>query len=228
MKKPRLLDLYCCAGGCSVGYHRAGFLVTGVDLKPQPNYPFEFRRADAVRYLLKHGREYDAVAASPPCQKYSKSRHIHSSGDRHADLIEITRKALVQVGRPYVMENVVDAPLEDTILLCGTMFKLKVFRHRLFESSRDLFLLAPQHHPRHWGETAPRGSYDVGQGRGGFMCCVGNNFDKVKGAVAMGIDWPMTRKEIAQAIPPAYTEFLGKQLMAHITGYNPDPVGLIW
>lgn len=226
--KPKLLDLYCCAGGCSAGYSRAGFAVTGIDSKEQPNYPFLFKRADAIKFLLENGHRYDAIAASPPCQRYSKAATIHGNAGAHPDLVHATRAALLKIDRPFIMENVKDAPLLDAITLCGTMFNLRVFRHRIFESSPGLVLVAPQHHPKHWGETAPRGAYDRGQGRGGYVCVVGNNFDRALGAKAMGIDWPMTRKELSQAIPPAYTEFLGKQLLAYITGRNPDPVGLVW
>ena len=143
MSRPKLLDLFCGAGGCSVGYHRAGFDVTGVDARPQPSYPFAFVQADALAYLGEHGREYDAVHASPPCQRYSIARRIHGNGETHPDLLEPTRAALVSNGRPWIIENVPGAPVRFPVLLCGLMFGLRVFRHRLFESSVLLFCPPP-------------------------------------------------------------------------------------
>ena len=104
---PVLLDLFCGAGGAAVGYHRAGFDVIGVDLRPQPSYPFRFVQADALEYLAAHGRDFDAIHASPPCQHYTVARKIHDSGDRHPDLVDAVRARLVAVGVPWVIENVV-------------------------------------------------------------------------------------------------------------------------
>lgn len=146
--KPRLLDLFCGAGGCSVGYERAGFDVVGVDLNPQPRYPFEFRQVDAID-VLNHLRcgglrrdNFDAIHASPPCQDYSAAMAHLSSGD-FPRLIEPVRDLLVEIGLPWVIENVVGAPLPiqsdlfgaHGVELCGTMFDLRVYRHRLFECS---------------------------------------------------------------------------------------------
>jgi DNA (cytosine-5)-methyltransferase 1 len=213
-RKPRLLDLYCGAGGCSVGYSRAGFEVVGVDNRPQPHYPFEFHLADALEFLAAHGHEYDAIAASPPCQHYTIGRKIHNSGERHPDLIGVTRDLLMATGKPWVIENVPGAPLRDPIMLCGTMFDLRVFRHRLFESSVKLFV--PEH-LRHDGNTGATDGYStLARGRNGYICVAGHNFRREEGAVAMGIDWMGTRYELAQAIPPAYTQFVGARLMEYL------------
>jgi len=204
MMRPRLLDLFCGAGGCSVGYHRAGFDVVGVDSKPMPRYPFESIQADALEYLAEHGREFDAIHASPPCQQYSVTKSIW--GKEYADLIPATRELLHATGKPWVIENVQPAPLGG-IVLCGMMFGLKVYRHRRFESSELLF--AP-HHPRH-KERAVAVGHKANDGQ--FMTVAGHISSIAVARKAMGIDW-MTRAELVQAIPPAYTEYVGKQLLA--------------
>jgi DNA (cytosine-5)-methyltransferase 1 len=219
--RPKLLDLFCKAGGAAVGYHRAGFDVVGVDIEPQPNYPFEFVQGDALEVVGRIGAEFDAIHASPPCQRYSVGRSIHGSGDRHPDLVAPVREALSRAGRPWVIENVVGAPLSPySAVLCGLMFGLGVLRHRRFEAS--FLLLAPPHqrHPKHLTtgtRTAKRGGRGNGYSTGeqGLVCVAGNNFVREAAAKAMGIDW-MTRRELAQAIPPAYTAFVGTQLIALI------------
>lgn len=226
MTRPKLLDLFCCAGGCAVGYHRAGFDVVGVDLAPQPRYPFTFVQGDALEYLAAHGSEFDAIHASPPCQRYTVARTIHDSGGRHPDLVEPVRNLLLAIGKPWVIENVMGAPLQRAIVLCGLMFGLRVLRHRVFESSH--LLLVPPHprHPAHLTTgtvTAKRGGKGSGYstGAGGLVCVAGNNFVREAGAAAMGIDWPMSRKELAQAIPPAYTHYIGKRLLEQIQEPTP-------
>lgn len=219
MARPRLLDLFCGAGGAACGYHRAGFDVVGVDVRPQPRFPFAFVRADALEYLATHGREFDAIAASPPCQRYTVAASIHDSAADHPDLIAATRAALADCAKPWVMENVPNSPLaRGSATLCGLMFGLRVLRHRVFESS--VLLMMPQHprHPKHQRtgtQTAKRGGEGNGYstGAGGLVCVAGNNFNRAAGAGAMGVDWPMTRGELANAIPPAYCEFIGRQLM---------------
>lgn len=138
------MDLFCGAGGCSMGYHRAGFEVVGVDLHPQKRYPFEFHQADAIKFCREHGHEFDAIHASPPCQAHSALRALQK-GKVYPDLIPATRAAVAATGKPYVIENVPGAPLGATgwlLLLCGTMFGLvtpdgraEIRRHRLFECS---------------------------------------------------------------------------------------------
>lgn len=215
--KLKLLDLFCCAGGASVGYHRAGFEVHGLDINPQPNYPFAFTRADALNLPRKFLLGFDAIHASPPCQSYSDLAKRNGNADAHPRLIEPVREMLNAAGRPYVIENVEGAPLQNPIVLCGTMFKgLRVIRHRLFES--NVPLSAPPHmphkdHPRvhtldkrknHYGKTDEW--KDFVQVTGGGNCSIASARD------AMGIDW-MTKKEINESIPPAYAEYIGQQLI---------------
>lgn len=218
--RPRLLDLFCGAGGAGMGYHRAGFAVVGVDIEPQPRYPFEFHQADALEFPL-HG--FDVVHASPPCQGYSRLRHLPWLKNRTWPLlIDQMRERLAATGRPWVMENVADAPLQG-VTLCGQMFGLPVYRHRLFESSE--LLLQPRH-PRHrfvigHGRSVNdrrKGSLNNGSARGAWgtaqaiVTVAGGQYRKADGERALGIDW-MSKDELSQAIPPAFTEFLGRQLI---------------
>jgi DNA (cytosine-5)-methyltransferase 1 len=203
--KPRLLDLFCGAGGAGMGYARAGFDVTGVDIKPMPRYPFAFIQGDALEYLTAHGHEYEAIHASPPCQRYTALQVVR--GREHPDLVAPTRKALEATGKPWVIENVVGAPMNTTIVLCGAMFGLKVYRHRLFESNQMLF---QPHHELHRDST-PRAGRGISPK--GFISVAGNTGNADYARLAMGIDW-MNRDQLSQAIPPAYTEYIGKQLMA--------------
>lgn len=219
-RPPRLLDLYCGAGGCSEGYRRAGFEVEGVDIEPQPHYRFKFHQHDALAFLAAHGAKYDAIHASPPCKRFSSAARRNGHASKHPDLLSPTRDALVRLGVPWVIENVGDAPMRPVaVQLCGLMFGLGVFRHRWFESS-SVLLFAPRH--------VPHGDRRVGDGR---MVCVAGHGDyspgnygtkgprayqsKASWAAAMGIDW-MTRLELSQAIPPAYTHFVGRQILQHL------------
>ena len=207
--KPRLLDLYCCAGGAAMGYHRAGFEVVGVDNKPQPHYPFEFHQADALTYPLKG---FDAYHASPPCQGYiQRNKNLDTKWPK---LIEPTRERLK--GYMYVIENVEGSPLINPLTLCGTMFGLPLRRHRLFESNPQIYF--PPTQCNHWG-TVAHGQFAAVYARGGKGPRHGAGIREagpVAGAPtwedAMVIDW-MTVKELSQAIPPAYTEYIGKELM---------------
>lgn len=211
--RPRLLDLFCGAGGCSMGYHRAGFDVVGVDNRPQPRYPFAFVQADALEYGLEHGTEFDAIHASPPCQRYSVATapHGNKGRDKHPDLIEPTRAFFLSLKRPFVIENVMGAPMRPpAIMLCGMMFGLRVLRHRWFES--NVLLFSPPH-PRHPAGTLTNAHRGYDRGKSPFVCLAGHNFERREGERAIGINWMRSRRELAQAVPPAYTEFIGKQLI---------------
>lgn len=213
--KPRLLDLFCGAGGAAMGYHRAGFDVVGVDIVPQPTYPFQVMTGDAIEVL----RELDltgfaVIHASPPCQAFSDLAKRNGNADAWPNLIEPTRRALEDTGLPYSIENVEGAPLYNPIILCGSMFPgLRVIRHRLFES--NVPMLAPPHgrHPlvfthdkrkAHYGQLDQDVSFV--QVTGGGNATIANKRD------AMGMPWA-SNHGLNEAIPPAYTEFIGRQLM---------------
>jgi DNA (cytosine-5)-methyltransferase 1 len=218
VSKPRLLDLFCGAGGAAMGYHRAGFEVVGVDIKSQPHYPFEFVQSDAIAFLYAHGPEFAAIHASPPCQPFTRGQALRrGKASAKPDLVEPTRALLVDTGLPYVIENVPGAPLLNPMVLCGSMFGLQVRRHRLFESSALLF---PPTECRHREQGRPVGVYHTmgDQVKGidhttGRLVLGGRTADSVEeGGAAMGIDW-MTWRELAESIPPAYTEWIGRQLL---------------
>ena len=224
--KPRLLDLFCCEGGASMGYYRAGWDVTGVDILPRfaKRYPFRFVAANALEYAADHWREYDAIHASPPCQAYSIATLGSGKQGNHPRLVEPTREALAATGLPYVIENVPRAPLLNPITLCGSMFdltatdddgtKLRLERHRLFESNVWLTSGECAH-----DKTIPVGGvYSGGRTdrreareirKGGYTPA-----KHVREAL-MGIDW-MTLHGLSQSLPPAYTEFIGAQLLDHL------------
>lgn len=190
-----MLDLFCGAGGAAMGYHRAGFDVTGVDIKPQKNYPFAFVQDNALDYCREHGHEYDAIHASPPCQRYANVTRWRGIQESHPDLVPQTRTELIRADVPWVIENVSNAPIRPDLILCGSHFGLNVIRHRWFETSwREFSLLPSCGHDgalpfEHKGERAY--------------------------ADAMGCQW-MTAVEAREAIPPAYTEFIGRQVLAHL------------
>jgi DNA (cytosine-5)-methyltransferase 1 len=205
-----------------MGYHRAGFDVVGVDINPQPNYPFEFHQADALTYPLDG---YDAIHASPPCQRYStatgRARKQTHDPDAYPDLIAPTRARLVEFsGVPWVMENVEAAPLVNHVRLCGSTFGLDLRRHRLFELGRWHPVLVPPC-AHHW-QTPRFRSLDGARGRAGYLARVigvhgHTNYagERALRERSMGIDW-MTPSELVEAIPPAYTEFIGGQLLDHL------------
>lgn len=207
----KLLDLFCGAGGAAMGYHLAGFEhITGIDVSPQPRYPFRFIQGDALEYLTQHGHEFDVVHASPPCQGYSSCRHLPGREDyEYPKLIDAVRQQLRSYGKSFIIENVPGAPLENPLVLEGRQFGLKVLRKRLFECSPWL-MGPPLPILRRRRYCAPLSEFDRGQY--GFVGVYGQRFEKAKGAAAMQIDW-MTRAELAQAIPPAYTEFIGRELL---------------
>jgi DNA (cytosine-5)-methyltransferase 1 len=230
--KPRLLDLFCGAGGAAMGYHRAGFEVVGVDIKPQPHYPFEFIQRDAFGFLdtLQDAwtnlgaRYFDAIHASPPCQGYSRLRHLPwLKGREYPMLIDPVRKRLEALGLPWVIENVEDAPMPYYIVLCGTQLGLpSVTRHRKFGSNQLLWSLPHQKHDRVLASGgASLGKRYTGHGVTGVVkeisriSVAGHVTGWREAAEHMGIDW-MKREELTQAIPPAYTEWIGRQLLAAI------------
>lgn len=215
-ERPLLLDLFCGAGGCSVGYVHAGFRVIGVDLNPQPHYPCEFHQGDAIEaleILIDKGEyagveleEISAIHASPPCQKFSRLAVMHPDRE-HPDLIAPARDRLKLLGLPYVIENVEGAPL-DGITLCGSHFGLGVERgwlrrHRIFECSFPIGQPRCAHPP---GVPAV-GVYGHGGHSGKHRMLA-----KAEAADAMGIQW-MNRDELAQSIPPAYTRHIGYRLL---------------
>ena len=202
--KPKLLDLFCGAGGAAVGYHRAGFEVVGVDNKPQPHYPFEFHQADALIYPLEG---FDAYHASPPWQAYSKAfSMLIGHRKEHPDLVEPTRQLLLQTNKPFVIENVIGSPLRDYIQLEGTMFGLEVKKARNFElHGFDILLLpAKPDNTRGWIKSGRL----VGMMQHSAYPNERVNRRELAAAYEMG--WFCTRHELRQAIPPAYTEYIGK------------------
>lgn len=212
---PRLLDLFCGAGGAAAGYHAAGFDVVGIDIEPQPNYPFEFIQMDALAAFAwwDEGLNFDAIHASPPCQSFTAYRRKgHGVGDGYLNLIPETRELLSGSGLPYVIENVEGAPLVDPIRLCGSSFGLDVRRHRLFESNVPLTAPACDHSwqtprfPPATNRTNLRSTVEVGVWRIPL---------DVQHRAMGGCEW-MTLRELSEAIPPAYTKHIGEQLMAHV------------
>lgn len=202
----KLLDLFCKAGGAGMGYHRAGFEVVGVDIEPQPNYPFEFVQADAMTFPLDG---FDVIHASPPCQRYTQLG-TRENLSHYPDLVDAIRERLQAAGVTWVIENVPGAPLRKPIVLCGAMFGLRSYRHRLFECSKALKV--PEH-PKHVVRVNRRGENRREHwANGGFITITGD-VGTYCGPEAMGIDW-MTGNELSQAIPPAYTEWIGRQLVS--------------
>jgi len=235
--KPSLLDLFSGGGGAARGYQRAGFCVLGVDLEAQPRYiGCRFLQADALEYLAKHSQEYDAIHASPPCQAYTSLRKMWNS-KQHPDLVSLTWERLKATGVPWVMENVVGAPFGAPIILCGSMFRLgcegaELRRHRLFETSFPL--MSPSACVHGWSGKAAEtigvyghaGGYSLrqryatigvygGHGRDRRRRKNGQHFSTALRAEAMGIDW-MTGAELSQAIPPAYTTWIGRMLLQEL------------
>lgn len=204
-----LLDLCAKAGGAAEGYRRAGWNVTCVDIKPQPRNPFKFIQADALHYLAEHWQNYDAVHISPPCQPFSAMSACRPGlADEYPDLIAAARGLLDLTGLPYVIENVPRSPLRPDLMLCGQMFGLDLYRHRIFET--NWFAWQPDH-PRHTTPASRAGHWKPGT----IMSISGHVSPIAEAKRAMGIDW-MSRDELAEAIPPAYTEHIGWQLLDHI------------
>lgn len=220
MKKPRALDLFCCAGGAGMGLHNAGFDVVGVDIEPQCRYPFEFHQADAMTFPLDG---FDFVWASPPCQGYTALRHAPGAKGTAPQLIDAVRTRLEANGKPWCIENVEEAAwaMRDPVTLCGSMFGLgaqgcRLQRHRLFECSFKFNPPVCRHDARPvigvYGGHSRRRAASAG-GRGTKDVWVGGH--KAAASKSMGIDW-MTLGELSEAIPPAYSEFIGREAMAHL------------
>ena len=217
MKRPRLLDTFCGGGGAGTGYHRAGFEVVGVDIEPQKRYPFEFIRADALKFITEHGREFDVIHASPPCQKFTTLQNINRAQGRHndhIDLISASRSLLMETGKPYVIENVQGAPLKTQIILCGHSLGLtRLARHRHFESNYLLFAPPCSHRRSMLPIIGVYGNRPDGHRvseRQYRLTRTARSLEE--GSEIMGIDW-MNWDELKEAIPPAYTEWIGRQLM---------------
>jgi DNA (cytosine-5)-methyltransferase 1 len=226
-RRPRLLDLFSCEGGAAVGYHRAGFEVVGVDLEPRfaKRYPFEFHAGDAIEFVKEHGHEFDAIHASPPCQRYSITNAARQAD--YPDLVSPTRDALNATGKPWVIENVVGAPLIDAIALTWPMFyepgsvldedgtPLTMLRERRFES--NIALTAPSATP------VPAGAQIAGSYGGARRDKVEARTVRHGGYVPakhvqqqlLGIDW-MTQHGMYQSLPPVYTEWIGLQFRQHL------------
>lgn len=206
--RPRLLDLFCGAGGASMGYHRAGFDVVGCDINPQPHYPFPFVQADALAPPFDLSG-FSLIHASPPCQAYVRSGMVAKDG-RHPMLIEPVRAMLESSGVPWVIENVPGSTLRADVVLCGSMFGLAIRRHRWFETSPTLLGLTPP-----CDHSRPiTGVYGHPHGKGGAFPTKRRPMlpsDAETWSREMGIDW-MTPRELSQAIPPAYTEWIGRRL----------------
>lgn len=232
MSAPLLLDLYCCQGGASAGYVRAGWSVVGLDKNPQRRYPFPFVQADALvalrrlidgepiwfhgadRDVMAHLSDFDAIHASPPCQARTKAQKIR--GNDHPNLIAPTRDLLLETGLPYVIENVVPEnpdndpdPLIDPMMLCGAMFGIETYRHRLFETN---FAVSVPEHPVHVVRNTKMGRRTV---EGEYMHIVGNFTDPERARRIMSMPWA-SRDGLREAIPPVYAEHIGRQVIAHL------------
>lgn len=199
------LDLFCCGGGAGMGLKQAGFDVVGVDINQQPKYPFKFIKSCAIDFLKNTDlSEFDFLWASPPCQAHTKAKKLQ--GNEHECFIERVRELFERSGKPWCIENVVGAPLKNPILLCGTMFGIKTYRHRLFECS---FPIKQPYHP-------PHRQKQVKMGRpvkdGDYIQIVGH-FSGVKYAQkVMGIDW-LGQNELREAIPPCYSKFIAETFL---------------
>ena len=210
-RRPRLLDLFCGGGGASMGYWLAGFEVVGVDVKPQPRYPFPFFQADALEFVRFYGHRFDAIHASPPCQAYSRLAARHPDRE-YPDLVEPARELLLAVERPYVIENVPEAPLVDPVVFCGSSWRLgtedfQLRRHRAFETNWPLQALPCDHDGR------PTISVAGHAGRASRN----NSGSSAERREAMEIPW-LGRDALSEAIPPHYTEWIGWQLRARLEG----------
>lgn len=224
-KRYRILDVFCCAGGASGGYARAGFDMIGVDLQDQPNYQFAFYKANALDYLsmLRDTKDQgiplnlDAIHASPPCQAHTAlTKGTNAKTHSYLDLIPETRHLLDQIGLPYIIENVEQSTVRPDLKLCGEMFGLRVLKHRLFEISG--FEVTQPEHIKHKGRAAgwrhgskPEAPYYVSvYGTGGSRGTIDDWRE------AMEMPWAGKKRELSEAIPPAYCEYIGGHLRNHL------------
>lgn len=216
-----LLDLFCCEGGAGEGYRRAGLQVVGVDIEDKSERnPHRFVQGDALEYLEAHGHEYDLIHASPPCQSYSRAlRHMAAPQPK---LIDATMALLHKIGKPWIIENVVGAPLANGcdlfgnhgVELCGTMFGLRVYRHRIFQTSFPIAQPRPCDHSRH--AMNPHSS----AGRDRMYREFGRGDPERVWAKEMGVEW-MSRSGAREAVPPVFTEYIALQFLKHrVTAYG--------
>lgn len=214
MRRPRVLDLFCCSGGAAMGYWQAGFEVVGVDIQPRPNYPFKFIQGDALDAMREMCQDFHLVHASPPCQPHSALTKGTNKGRAYADFLPQMRELCLWYGVPWVIENVSGADMRRDLTLCGEMFGLGVIRHRHFEMHWWGDLAIQPAHVKHRGPVRgwrhgvyQDGPYIAAYGKGGG-----------KGSVAemqqaMGITWTDVHEELTEAIPPAYTRYIGEEFI---------------
>jgi len=227
-RRPRVLDLFCCAGGAGMGYWRAGFDVVGVDIVDRPRYPFEFIQADALDVMRDHCQEFHLVHASPPCQHSCTLTKGTNKGREYVDLIPQMRELCLWYGVDWVIENVAGADIRRDLTLCGEQFGLAVLRHRHFELGWiGAEPVQPMPHRKHRGPVRGwrhgvyrNGPYIAAYGKGGGKGSVAEM------QAAMGITWTDVHEELTEAIPPAYTEWIGREWIVR-GGWNarsePDP-----
>lgn len=207
-KRPLAIDLFCCGGGASMGLQRAGFSVIGIDIEKQPHYPFPFIQADVTTLSPEWLSSFDFVWASPPCQSFTNHARQKGTADNHPNLIPPTRALLDASGLPYIMENVPAAPLRNDLMLCGSMFGLKLVRHRIFET-QGFSVPQPEH-----GEHHPEYVTVTGNPGGSSKRDGGQHFGSTEQwREAMGIDW-LPASRLKEAIPPAYSEHIGLAALA--------------
>lgn len=222
MEVLRLLDLYCGGGIVADGYAAAGFVeIVGVDIEPQPYYPYEFVQGDAIEYALENGHKFDLIHASPPCLKYTPLSRLQK-GKEYPDLVDATRETLMLVGVPWVMENVKEAPMTNYLLLCGTMFGLRTRRHRVFETWPVQLMFSPMSCSCK-GRTY--GLYDREKGtpsleNSDLITITGNGYKSADGRKAMGVKRYVPKSVLSKGVPPIYGKWIAEQMMNHILEYK--------
>jgi len=206
----KVLDLFCCCGGISKGFHDAGFKCTGVDITDDHQYPYEFIKKNVFSLDINWMKKFDLIHASPPCQNYSWSAALHrAKGKEYPDLVARTRNLLIKTGRPFIIENVIGAPVRKDLVLCGTMFNLRLIRHRIFEIHNFTVLQPP--HEKHKlpfidSNGRQKSYYASVAGHGGH----GYTYRLDDWKKAMGINWVDDKNHLTQMIPPKYSNYIGK------------------